>query len=1739
MVAFRDRRRAPDWNQVAQAREIDEVVRNGDNGLEDIQTLLDNITFCNLRRDSARQSHDLIIKGFEYAQLTIEYLLNVQEQLSSALAKSQEELEEQTARVEEVTRNERIQERRARTGAKKLRNCQSTLQAASRMLVQFGVDTTPLRRMSEEDQMDGAPAPEYVWVPAYLDPYDGKAFQSADYLKKHMYTRHAQQIKADLGYYNDAGILNEIEEGGSGAPRPFENPKDKIQASAQRILEEVMGAGSRQISRKMLLKELQSLKINPEECTKFSFPRPVIEGHEATTTVHDLLHSRECIDISSSINEAIVLDWRGVDAHLRLLCEIDTFLRSDLQKKFAQALKEQGRETVATANFKETEDLKQKAGEIFSILDEDRSQSITHDELLRGFMEENAIKGGRVREALGFPADLFEEKKDESRHFIKTKMSEMDSDGNGVISKEEFLGFLQRIESFKYGFEVGKSMGYANGLLAGENMHGGVDGETMLDEVHRPEAITLFQKLDPNGTGTIIQTRFVNEVIKSDRAVRGALGFQEGVTAKDAEAKFRKELDANGDGAITFDEIGRFLDRFKIFCDGYLAAAEDNNFLELGEGAGGGGEDIDPLHVGTSQELEALADGAIAEGTIEPLPDVIGADIWFELQVISAANLLSRDANGKSDPFVIIKVQKGDDGPLEEVWKSERINKTLWPRYPSTSSKKAIAILKGLPIDDKFSILVELWDSDGVFFTSKEFLGCCILSKNDLLHVGSSGPLVPKRFVLHAHPDRNINVQGIKGSVELAWHAKTTVNFSLLRCNSLRKVTAKGVAPHAYIRMHCHGCEIKDARREKKAKTVHLYESTKCNAAMNPMWKGEKKTIEVPLDRFFSGIKIEVMNKQEVIGTAILSPRDILTSCKELTLTLLETDHENVRRYDGVDESTALVSKQKDGQHRAVSGTITLGIEAPSTGSFKLYENLYKVIADSVDKTRSMKAPWFECMEVEITVLRAQNLRKKVEPFAQIFLDGELRGKTNTKDTSTQNPVFRGKDNNTFALSVPFPAHLAQPITPEGGYGPQPSTIVRVELWDRNSIMKDEFLGQIELDWTTLIYPSLKSYKLKDKPIDDDFDVSKEGEKEDSTSPPKKAKKVPTKKQKPASSAGAQGSLTLQIRQLQMFEVNVIGAYGLLPADNGRTSDPFVQLSLKDKTGWTSEKERVVLRTEVKDKTLSPQFYHRFCFSKALTLSDSSLGKDESKLRREQLRATVDDVIVGSDKQDVIEMRTRMGYPVHCEVLLFPGLWQETKGSSSKGSKAETKYSSFHSFAVEDYRIAPRRYVPLSTDGEKIDVEDAAVEVAKYVRDPAFQGNIDSHNYTFDSCDDVRIEPWMRYTNRKLSMQVSVWDKDSMSKDDFMGSVELSEDVLRSPPLNVLTLKLKDDKKLNVAKHPVTGWIELQARASVPPEITESAAFQRYFAPPEADVEPVMDVMISELKAKGVAAADSNGFSDPFVTLWGDGIWVDGEIRTQEYIDKSRIVRRTLNPDWKEERFTFSMPVDPVSISGFDEEEEDDFDKVDEHITIDEMSKEQTALALREPSINNKAKTRLEIKMFDHDFKFAGIGKDDFIGRAILNYADLLTLDTMPTEDGWPLLPDDYEMTADGGIFCASKRPHKDTTKRTSRQAWNFCKTIDIDPISGHFMARPIPFARLEFTFMAAFNLLPANYDRTSDPYIKIRVKDELSYRITKKGYVAESGLGRRTFKTTVKNGTLNPVWYGECNRLNSFEAYL
>ena len=78
------------------------------------------------------------------------YLLNVQESLSAAVGRSKDEVAEERLLVEELRTNERVQDRKCRSLQKQCRQFQSTLQAASRMLANVGVDTTALRRMSEE-----------------------------------------------------------------------------------------------------------------------------------------------------------------------------------------------------------------------------------------------------------------------------------------------------------------------------------------------------------------------------------------------------------------------------------------------------------------------------------------------------------------------------------------------------------------------------------------------------------------------------------------------------------------------------------------------------------------------------------------------------------------------------------------------------------------------------------------------------------------------------------------------------------------------------------------------------------------------------------------------------------------------------------------------------------------------------------------------------------------------------------------------------------------------------------------------------------------------------------------------------------------------------------------------------------------------------------------------------------------------------------------------------------------------------------------------------------------------------------------------------------------------------------------------------------------------------------------------------------------------------------------------------
>jgi hypothetical protein len=116
---------------------------------------------------------------------------------------------------------------------------------------------------------------DQVWVPAFLDPYSGKSFKSAEYLKRHMYGQHADEVISDLERFGEpskaSSYKREAKEEMPQAPLPnpappadssppaVPLPMDDIEALAQRVVVEITGGGAHgRVTRRALLKEMQS-----------------------------------------------------------------------------------------------------------------------------------------------------------------------------------------------------------------------------------------------------------------------------------------------------------------------------------------------------------------------------------------------------------------------------------------------------------------------------------------------------------------------------------------------------------------------------------------------------------------------------------------------------------------------------------------------------------------------------------------------------------------------------------------------------------------------------------------------------------------------------------------------------------------------------------------------------------------------------------------------------------------------------------------------------------------------------------------------------------------------------------------------------------------------------------------------------------------------------------------------------------------------------------------------------------------------------------------------------------------------------------------------------------------------------------------------------------------------------------------------------------------------------------------
>mmetsp|Transcript_6834 Transcript_6834/g.8263 ORF Transcript_6834/g.8263 Transcript_6834/m.8263 type:complete len:1829 (+) Transcript_6834:147-5633(+) len=1702
MVMFRKRSKPMDWKSVATGRSVDAVMRDpSDSSLTEIQNSLENITFGKIRHKNLPDI-DVVIKGFEFAQLTIEYLLNVQESLSSALNDSQNELEEERIRFKELERKEK----KYRSAAKKLKECQTTLQAASYMLNQFGVETTPLQKMCE-DSSNGAKPPEYVWVPAFLDPYDGKSFQSAEYLKKHMYSRNIALIKADLnsGKYGVATDYDLTVQPSVKEPEPetFEetriiappHPHDEIEAASQRLTLDLGGSVMATITRKALLKELQFLRSNPEECDRYHFPHPPAQGDDFSTTVHDLLQSRGAVNPVSDVNAQISLDWRGVDAHLRTLYEVDTFLRTDLQRSLVEKLSSTAQEATAQFELKQIEDLDSRALKLFKELDVNGDGNISLQEFLDAIVDPARSSG--LRASLGFQTTLGQSPEDNQRalDFIRVKMKEIDSDGDGLVSLLELKSFIERVSFFNDGFSLGKEVGFSSGMLAGEklaetsmaehdelkrlwdqrleveaqekankkalspkNSFKGSFTEKALEVVPRdtlsrqssrreplpvneaddddelsidkgeflqsapyPQAIKLFSRLDMNGDGRVSLNEFSNAAL-SDQSLRALLGFHEGIIESKMLERI-KLLDEDGDGYLSFEEVGRFVDRSRAFSMGYEVGVRDSEasqktsahsfFMDAPEVRPAPlkimNDDVKEVEVEVSGSNDkAVSPEApiptsplkeVVSTVLEEMPDASMGEVWFELSVVGASNLRSADKSGLSDPLAVVKVNG------KEVLTTKCIGKTLQPRWP-VSGPQGMVDLVGLDLsDDNLEVTIELWDQDGLIFRSRDFLGVTILKRKHLLdpcHLGQ-GPI---SFPLVAGKEVGQEATlGVTGTVDLCWRAKATVRVTIEEAQGLRYVERRGLlggakpaaAPEAFVRFTCQGCKVLDGKGERKATCAHIYSTSKSNASSNPGWK-ESKSVVIPLDRYLDGGLIEVVDgpSGQVLGVAHLSPEMLLSSTpgdKGLTFTL-----------EAPPKTDTKESHSRASGSLRTEGSVTLSIAAPP-GLAEFYQAGRR---NAAEVSRHMAAP-LECMEVEIECHRAFGLAKKKEAFVKVLLDGVSVGKRSKARPTSLSPVFSGSDGNRFMVSIPFPKELASFSTLDAANFTNlvPDIIVTVQLWDENKITRNELLGEVELRWQQLVYPSLKNWALGDPRVwhHDQQGVLKRGAR---------------------AHAGAQGMIRLRVRQLQCFEVTVAGAYGLRPADGGHNSDPYAVVKLS-RAGDT--KPGKSMHTSVVPMSLEPVWLHHFMFSKCLDPTDSSLDKHERKRRRETCKSLK---------------------PTGAS--LFPGLWAETTGSPSMISSC----TSFQSFAVQGDRLLPP--------------------------DPAEKDAL-------------------RAMRNSISVEVSLWDKDDFTSNDFLGVVTLQESQLRQPKAGILTLRLGDNPRSNKEGAVITGWVELIVKSSIAPEVVEREDFQRLFPPPECDVEPVIGVRLSELKADKINAADTNGKSDPFAVLTASGVMFGdtlgdesvvvgslGRVVDHLAVGETEVVNRTLSPQW-DKSFEVLLPLDHV---------------------LNKSHKEIGGEAEDSEDGKTTESSSVEIRVFDKDT----FGADDFLGYTKFGFEELLGIEQV-NKEGKMLTPDPENVDANG------------KEKKVKKRSFEFfsCRYIDILPPAGFLSMQVTPLARLNLTLIAARELVGANLNGLSDPYIKIRCSGGICPHVTGREGFLRVGSSKTVFKTDVKSNTLNPTW--------------
>ena len=1670
MVAFRKRSKSLDWAAVASSRDVAEVLRDpADLGLRAIQKNLDNITFGKVSKPPDEAA---LIKGFQYAQLTVEYLLHVQESLTTALGNAQAELAAERGAADDLRRKVS----RHRHAPRQLRDCQATLQAASAMLAQFGVDTTSLQRMYDSSSSSSSSRPpEYVWVPAFLDPYDGKAFKSAEHLRRHMVARHSDELASDLasgsvgfsassqahghtfaasagrhlgspGGRASFGATGSGGGGGSGCeagPGPVPAPRDAVEAAAQRLVADVAGDAGRTVSRKALLKELQYLGTHPADCAAYGFLPPPPSTASATeaegqppVTVHDLLASGGCVDASSEANAALQCDWRVVDAQLRCFAEIDSFLRTDLQRRMAARVAATAAEVAAGFEMKQVENLDETALLLFRELDEDGSGEITLQELMAAVKDPR--RGAGVRAKLGFGEGGQLSREDEARSlaFIEGKMEELDTDGDGLVSLPELKSFLERVAFFNNGLALGKELGFGGGLAAGEAIavaerQRAADlasqlatrraAEAALEASHLsldsprkatkavacPEAIRLFTRLDRDGDGGVTLAEFVAGVVGGDKTTRAALGLavDEDLGAG-AEVAFKAfaVLDVDGSGTLGFDELSGFVDRFRAFNMGYAAGAKDAEGGVAGGRSAGAAffDEADAARRLLEVEKQELAEAlAAAKGEARAAAAALhiagagaaavdgGVTVGAEAVMAAAMEELPEPPPGAGLWFELTVVSASNLRPADrngladplavvkangvEVFRTGAVSKTLHPRWPVGGTAN-VAVLEGLNLGSH---------SGDVEVVVELWDQDGLVFKKAADFLGRA--VLTKRDLLDP---RRLG----QGPVRIALEP--------------------GVGSGQGAELNITGSV--ELSWEAKARVVVGLHSA-------------------------SGLRLVARGGAFGLGKqAAASPSaKVRLSCPGCE-----------------------VLNSKSDARRAVSASVYESATAPPSSAPAWGKGGGESKRVVVPLGKALDGACFEVVDGPSgAVLGVAHLSPEdlLTPTTAPAATGEAAEAASPRGSGGGGGGKGGAGVRTLNLMAPrdeapsgagVQARASGQLTVsvEGPLGLAAFFAACRRNADEAASHAAPPLECMEVEVVCLRASGLAAAKEPFvKVLLDGVAVGKRSRAVPTTRQPAWSSKdgnafivsVPFPRELAALGASASGhraaagatpcEAPATVLTVQLWDENKIARNELL-GQVDLAWDVLVHPSLKAwpladpgggvgngrSSGGSGAAARaqgtLTLRVrQLQMFTVQVLGAHGVAAADAGRSSDPyaevrllpGAGTDGGgdgalaaasaglKLRTATVAATLSPRFFhhfvfsraldpGDKAVDKAERKRRRDA---CAALLPP----QPTGSGLREGPALPRFGGLWA-EVAGGATPGTTFAPFAVRGDRLrpvpgDAPLGSTHVA------AGGGGVGGVSGGDPGGGGGR----RRACARPLAVEVALWDKDALSASDFLGCAVLDEAALRSPRLGVISLRLADDPSRNAAKLAISGWVEVLVRASVGPEVTESPRFRRAFPPPPPYRAPELRVRLTRLGASGLNAADANGLSDAFARLTGFGLLVaDAQDAAKAGsgsgarlladgvpLGATEVVARSLSPAWAAD-FEVTLPLDDATVTGDRDDDDDD----------DDDGGGGGGGGGDSGGGGNAANSAVELRVFDKDT----FGADDFLGFARLGFADLCGL---------------------------------------------------------------------------------------------------------------------------------------------------